>query len=182
MFYLPQLSKTNIIMKRIRIFQVLTVSALCSLLLIPAASFAGETTDFTGEWALNEDKSDLGEGRAFAAFKIAVTQEGNTITIERTRTGRDGEERTNSETLTLDGKENINEGERGSSTSVLTWSEDGNSLTIKSKREFNRQGETFEMNSTEVWTLGEDGKVLKIQSDISSSRGERSVTLVYEKK
>jgi hypothetical protein len=169
-------------MKRIRIFQVLTVSALCSLLLIPAASFAGEKTDFTGEWALNEDKSDLGEGGSFAAFKIAVTQEGNTITIERTRTGRDGEERTNSETLTLDGKENINEGERGSSTSVLTWSEDGNSLTIKSKREFNRQGETFEMNSTEVWTLAEDGTVLKIQSDISSSRGERSVTLVYDKK
>jgi hypothetical protein len=83
--------------------------------------------------------------------------------------------------LTLDGKENINEGERGSSSSVLTWSDDGSTLTIKSKREFNRQGETFEMNSTEVWTLAEDGKVLKIQSDISSSRGERSVTLVYEK-
>ena len=169
-------------MKRIRIFQVLTVTALCSLLLIPAASFAGEKTDFTGEWTLNEDKSDLGEGRAFAAFKIAVKQEGNTITIERTRMGRDGEERTNSETLTLDGKENINESERGSSSSVLKWSDDGSALTITSKREFNRQGETFEMNSTEVWTLAEDGKILKIQSDISSPRGERSVSLVYEKK
>ncbi|RLD65776.1 MAG: hypothetical protein DRI98_14360 [Bacteroidetes bacterium] len=155
---------------------------ICALLAIPSNSFAGDKVDFTGEWVLNESKSDLGEGRAFAAFKIAVKQEGNTITIERTRTGRDGEERTNSETLTLDGKENINEGERGSSTSVLTWSEDGNSLTIKSKREFNRQGETFEMNSTQVWTLAEDGKVLKIQSDISSSRGERSASLVYDKK
>ena len=169
-------------MKRIRIFQVLLVSALCSLLLIPTAAFAGEKTDFTGEWTLNEDKSDLGERGAFAAFKIAVKQEGNTITIERTRTGRDGEERTNSETLTMDGKENISESERGSSTSALTWSDDGTALTIKSKREFNRQGETFEMNSTEVWTLAEDGKILKIQSDISSSRGERSVSLVYEKK
>ncbi|RLD92035.1 MAG: hypothetical protein DRJ29_12825 [Bacteroidetes bacterium] len=155
---------------------------ICALLAIPSNSFAGDKVDFTGEWVLNEDKSDLGEGRAFAAFKIAVKQEGNTITIERTRTGRDGEERTNSETLTLDGKENIDEGERGSSTSVLSWSEDGNSLTIKSKREFNRQGETFEMNSTQVWTLAEDGKVLKIQSDISSSRGERSASLVYDKK
>ena len=169
-------------MKRIRIFQVLTISALCSLLLIPTAAFAGEKTDFTGEWTLNEDKSDLGERGAFAAFKIVVKQEGNTITIERTRTGRNGEERTNSETLTLDGKENISESERGSSASVLTWSDDGTALTIKSKREFNRQGETFEMNSTEVWKLAEDGKILKIQSDISSSRGERSVSLVYEKK
>jgi hypothetical protein len=169
-------------MKRIRIFQVLTVTALCSLLLIPAASFAGEKTDFTGEWTLNEDKSDLGEGGAFAAFKIAVKQEGNTITIERTRTGRDGEERTNSETLTLDGKENINESERGSSSSVLTLSDDGTALTIKSKREFNRQGETFEMNSTEVWMLAKDGKILNIQSAISSPRGERSLSMVYEKK
>ena len=168
-------------MKRIRIFQVLTVSTLCSLLLISTASFVGEKIDFTGEWTLNEDKSDLGEGRAFAAFKIVVKQEGNTITIERTRTGRDGEERTNSETLTLDGKENINENERGSSASVLTWSDDGSALTIMSKREFNRQGETFEMNSTEVWTLAKEGKILKIQSDISSPRGERSVSLVYEK-
>ncbi len=169
-------------MKQGRFFQVLSLSMICALLAIPSNSFAGDKVDFTGEWVLNEDKSDLGEGRAFAAFKIAVKQEGNTITIERTRTGRDGEERTNSETLTLDGKENIDEGERGSSTSVLSWSEDGNSLTIKSKREFNRQGETFEMNSTQVWTLAEDGKVLKIQSDISSSRGERSASLVYDKK
>lgn len=169
-------------MKQGRFFQVLSLSMICALLAIPSNSFAGDKVDFTGEWVLNESKSDLGEGRAFAAFKIAVKQEGNTITIERTRTGRDGEERTNSETLTLDGKENIDEGERGSSTSVLSWSEDGNSLTIKSKREFNRQGETFEMNSTQVWTLAEDGKVLKIQSDISSSRGERSASLVYDKK
>ena len=169
-------------MKQIRIFQMLTVAVIFSLLLIPATSFAGEKTDFTGEWTLNEDRSDLGEGRAFAAFKLAVKQDGNSITIERTRTGRDGEERSSSETLTLDGKENINEGERGTSNSVLTWSEDGSTLTIKSKREFNRQGETFEMNSTEVWTLAEDGKILKIQSEMSSSRGERSVTLIYEKK
>ena len=161
---------------------MLTVAVIFSLLLIPTTSFAGEKTDFTGEWTLNEDKSDLGEGRAFAAFKLAIKQDGNTITIERTRTGRDGEERTSSETFTLDGKENINESERGSSNAVLTWSDDGNTLTIKSKREFNRQGETFEINSTEVWTLAEDGKTLKIQSDISSPRGERSVSLIYEKK
>jgi len=169
-------------MKRIRNFPLLTVAVIFSLLLIPTASFAGEKTDFSGEWTLNEDKSNLDEGRAFAALKIAVKQDGNTIIIERTRTGRDGEERTSSETLTLDGKENLNEGERGSSTSVLTWSDDGITLTIKSKREFNRQGETFEINSTEVWTLAGDGKILSIQSDISSSRGERSATLVYEKK
>ena len=169
-------------MKQIRIFQLLALSVIISLLAIPSISFAGDLPDFTGEWTLNESKSDLGERRGFAAFKIVVKQEGNTLTIERTRTGRDGEERASSETLSMDGKENINENERGSSTSVVSWSEDGSALTIKATREFNRQGETFEMNSSEVWTLAEDGKILSIQSDISSSRGERSATLVYEKK
>lgn len=169
-------------MKHSRIFQVLTVSLICALLVIPTTSFAGEKTDFTGEWTLNESKSDLGEGRFFSAMKMTVKQEGNTITIDRTRTGRDGGERITSETLTLDGKENINKGENRSSTSIVTWSDDGTTLTIKSAREFSRQGETFEMNSTEVWTLAEDGKILNIQSDTSSSRGERSVILVYEKK
>lgn len=168
-------------MKQSRIFQVLSVSMICALLAIPSISFAGEKVDFTGEWTLNEDKSDFGDGPAFAAVKIVVKQEGNTITIKRTRMGRDGEERTSSETLTMDGKENINEGERGTSNSVVTWSDDGTNLYIKSKREFSRNGETFEMNSTEVWTLSEDGKILKIQSDVSSSRGERSVSLVYNK-
>ncbi len=79
-------------MKRIRTFQVLIVSLIIALLAIPSISFAGDLTDFTGEWALNEEKSDLGEGRGFAAFKIVVKQEGNTLTIERTRTGRNGEE------------------------------------------------------------------------------------------
>jgi len=169
-------------MKQSRIFQVLAVSMICAILAIPSISFAGDKVNFAGEWSLNEDKSDFGDGPAFAAIKIFVKQEGNTITIERTRMGRDGEERTSSETLTMDGKENINEGERGTSNSVVTWSDDGTTLTIKSVREFNRQGETFEMNSTEVWTLTEDGENLKIQSDISSSRGERSVSLVYDKK
>ena len=169
-------------MKHSRVFQVLVISMICSILVIPTVSFAGEKTDFTGEWTLNESKSDLGEGRFFSPSKIAIKQEGNTLTIERTRIGRDGGERITSETLTMDGKENINEGENRSSTSIVTWSEDGTTLTIKSAREFSRQGETFEMNSTEVWTLAEEGKILKIQSDTSSSRGERSVILVYEKK
>ena len=43
-------------------------------------------------------------------------------------------------------------------------------------------GLPFNMDGTEAWTLVEDGKILKIQSDTSSERGERSVTLIYEKK
>ena len=155
---------------------------LCSFLIIPAISFAAGKTDFTGEWTLNEDKSELGEGRFFSSLKIVVKQEANTITIDRTRTGRDGEERTISQTLTMDGKENKVEAENRSSTSVVTWSDDESAMTIKADSEFSRQGEVMKMKSEEIWTLEGDGKILKIQSSMSSPRGDRAVTLVYDKK
>ena len=166
-------------MKPTRNFQWCFLGIL-SLLLFSTASYAADKADFSGSWTLNESKSDLGEGRFFSAAKMSVNQEGNAITIERTRSGRDGQERTSSETITLDGKENVDKGDNRSTTSTATWSDDGTTLTIKSDIEFSRQGETMKMQRTEVWTLGEGGKILKIQSDSSSARGDRSVTLVYD--
>lgn len=101
-------------MKASKIFQVSALVLICSLLLVSTESYAAKKADFSGRWTLNEDKSDLGEGRFFAAVKLAITQDGKTITLERTRTGR-------------------------------------------------------------------DGKVLEIKSDSSSARGDRSVSLVYDK-
>jgi len=168
-------------MKRSRIFQMSALILLCSLLLVPVTSFAQKSADFSGKWTLNEDKSDLGEGRFFSASKMAITQDKKSITLERTRAGRDGEERTSSETITLDGKENVTETENRKTNSVATWSDDKSSLIIKSNIEINRQGEIMEMTRTETLSLGEDGKALKIKSDSSSSRGDRSVSLVYDK-
>ena len=176
-----QTCKFKTTMKRSRIFQMSALFLICSFLLISTESFAQKNVDFSGKWTLNEDKSDLGEGRFFSASKLAITQDGKAVTLERTRAGRDGEERTTSETITLDGKENVTETENRKTNSVATWSEDKSALTIKSTIEFSRQGETMEMIRTEVLTVGENGKVLLIQSDTSSSRGDRSVSLVYDK-
>jgi dipeptidyl aminopeptidase/acylaminoacyl peptidase len=168
-------------MKHKGTFRMLSLGVLASLMMIPALSFGAAKPDFSGQWTLNESKSEVGEGRFFSAAKMSVKQEGNTLTIERTRTTRNGEERTTSETLTMDGKENISEGNNRKTTSVVTWSDDGNTVTIRTTREFNRQGETFEMNTTEVWSLSDGGNTLTIQSDSSSRMGDRSATLVYNK-
>ena len=168
-------------MKRPKIFQLSAMALICSLLLVPVTSFAQKSVDFSGKWTLNEDKSDLGEGRFFASSKMAITQDKKSITLERTRAGRDGEERTSSETITLDGKENVTETKNRKTVSAATWSDDKSTLTIKSNIEFSRQGETMEMTRSETLTLGEDGKALNIKSDSSSSRGDRSVSLVFDK-
>jgi hypothetical protein len=169
-------------MKQKRNYHLRGMIMLCLFLIIPALSFAAGNTDFTGEWTLNNEKSELGEGRFFSPLRMTVKQEEVAITIDRTTTGRDGEERTISQTLTMDGKENKMESERRNSITFVTWSEDGSALTIKADSEFSRQGEVMKIKSEEIWTLEGDGKILKIQSSMSSPRGDRAVTLVYDKK
>ncbi len=168
-------------MKNTRSVQMLFLAGIAVMLLIPASSLAQGKLDFSGKWVLNEGKSQLGETRGFSAAELSVKQDGAAISLDRIRANRDGEMRTRSETLTADGKEHKDEGENRTTTSVATWSNDGKSLTIKYDIEFERQGETFTMKRTEVWTLDKSGKILTIQSDSSSQRGDSSVTLVYDK-
>ena len=168
-------------MKTKKISQFSVLALFCYFLLIPTISEAAPKINFSGDWTYNESNSNVGEGRGGrAASKMLVKQDGNNLMIERTRAGRDGQTRTDTEELTLDGKVVKNEGENRTSNTSAAWS--GNSLVIKSDMVMSRQGQSFEMKSTETWQLSEDGKTLTIQSNSSSSRGERTATLIYNKK
>ena len=167
-------------MKQRRFFHLYVMAMLCSLLVIPAASLSAQA-NFSGSWTLNESKSNLGEGRFRLSAQLSVKQQGDAITIERTRAGRDGQNTTTSETLTLDGKEIVNKTENRSSTSSATWAANKTSLTIKSTVESTRGDQAFTTTSTDTWTLDGTGSVLTIQSNSTSQRGDRSVTLVYDK-
>ena len=151
---------------------------LLAIVLLSASVIAA---DFSGAWTLNKDKSELGEGGRgrMAATKLVVDQIENSLAIESTRMGRNGEERTMKEEMTLDGKEaeqTTNFGKAVSKAGV-----DGDILTISTTRTFERNGETFEMKSEQKWQLAEAGKVLKIDLKSSSPRGEREMKLVYDK-
>ena len=157
------------------------MAVILSFLAFPAISFAGGNTDFSGKWIINETRSDPAEGRFMRSPELVVVQEGNNLTYERTFTTRDGEERKNSLALTLDGKESTDESQRRTVIASTSWAEDG-SLIIKSQMKINRQGETMEINTRETWKLEKTGKTLTIEYAASSSRGERSATLVYDLK
>ncbi len=146
------------------------------------ASTAPGKVNFSGQWTMNDSKSDIGGGGFGIAKSLKITQEGNNLTIDRTTTNRDGEERTMTGKYTLDGKECDNSMGNRTSKSVLTWSTDGKTLTITTNSKFDRNGQSFESKSVEVWTMGADGKTLNIDLNVSSQRGERHSTLVYDKK
>lgn len=141
-------------------------------------------TNFSGKWTMNSDKSKLPEGQGgmrMGGGDMVVTQAGNTLTVERTRTGRDGQAMTTTDKYTLDGKESVNTTQRGERKSVAKWSADGKSLTITTNMSFEMNGQTREIKSTEVWSLV-NPSTLSIESTRNGRNGDIKMTLVYDKK
>jgi len=144
-------------------------------------------TDFSGTWNLNAEKSiqpqgdQGGGGMRMGGGNFVAKQEANLLTIERTRTGQDGQSTTTTMKYTLDGKESINTSPRGDSKSVAKWSADGKSLTIETSRTMDMNGESMTMKSTEVWTLT-DAKTITVAATRQGPNGEVKTTMVYDKK
>lgn len=150
--------------------------------LFSMVAMAPAPVNLSGEWSLNNDKSEFGNSQfRFAANKLKITQDASNISIERSGTGRNGEAYSYTEKMTLDGKESENSTFQGRTRkSTAKWSPDGKSLTITSTMSFDRNGETFTVNSTEVYSLSSD-KVLAIDVDSTSPRGETKNKLIYDK-
>lgn len=161
-----------------------------STVFVTAAAFAAvcssytvrENANFSGDWTLNEQKSDLGEmGARIAAKKLKVTQTADALTSDKT-SNFNGEERKTTEKIALDGKESENTVFGNSKKkSTAKWADDGQTLTVTSNTAFERNGETLEIKGTENWKLADGGKTLSIESTSVSSRGTFTVKAVYEK-
>ena len=143
------------------------------------------SADFSGEWKLNEQKSDLGQfgGRGVAKTMKVTSSDAKGISIERTSTNQNGEAVVRKEALTFDGKESESTGGFGNSTRKATakWSDDGQSMIINAVMTLDRNGEKMEIKQNETWKLGDGGQTLTIESNSSSSFGESTMKLVYEK-
>lgn len=165
------------------IISIVRILAVSLLIVGGTAAYVIRKADFKGDWTFNEGKSKLGEGRfRMAAQKIKVTGEGEAITIERTSNTPNGETATSSEKLSFDGKatESTVFGSAKKS-SVGSWSANGEEMTIASTISGERNGQTFEIKTTEVWKLTDGGKTLTIDYTSVSQRGTSNQTFVYDK-
>lgn len=170
-------------MKNKRMFYLKSGLFIALSLLISAVSFAQSAANFSGSWAFNGSKSNLGEGGyRMISQKLTITQDQKSFTLERTFTGQDGEERKMSETYTLDGKQSVNPVFNTSKKSTAKWATDKKSLTVSSVIVFEMNGEKNEIKTVEVYKLANADKTLSIDSQSTSSMGERKASLVYDKK
>ncbi len=157
---------------------------LGGIAMIATAATIIVNADFKGEWTFNEGKSKLSEGRfRMNAQVIKVSADGDALVIERTSNTPNGEARTSSEKITTDGKQTEST-VFGNSKKVSTaaWSASGEELTITSNTKFERDGNTFEIKSVEIWKLLDGGKSLSLDVTTTTQRGETKNTFVYDKK
>ncbi|HVT86920.1 MAG TPA: hypothetical protein VHD35_17085 [Chitinophagaceae bacterium] len=156
------------------------------LLLAPAflLSFTlkPDHTNFSGDWKLNEGKSDLGQFASYATRSIKTVQDNDSISIARTAPSMNGDDFTSHETLTFDGKETESPlfGESKKIASAK-WADDGQSFTITYKLMLDFNGQQNEIEGTEKWSLADGGKTLVLENNSSSSFGDLSTKAVYDK-
>jgi hypothetical protein len=165
------------------------VSLAPLMLLLCAVVVLGQDAkpNFSGDWTLDREKSEMGEprsgggggggrGRGMGMGSFSITQDGETLVLKR-KVEFQGEERTFESRHTTDGKENINEGFRGSSIKSKThW--DGAKLVTESVMETpNGTRETKEVRS-----LSADGKTMTVEITSKGGFGEGTRKMVYNKK
>jgi hypothetical protein len=164
-------------------FKRITFLLVAAVIFSSAVPHHNVAINFSGDWKLNEQKSDLGEfGGRFAARKLKVNSTADSLSYERTATTQSGEEIVLKESIRFDGKESENTLFGNSKKkSTAKWADDGQSLSINSTLFFNRDGEVTEIKINETWKLADNGNSLIIESNSSSSFGENSMKLLYEK-
>lgn len=134
-----------------------------------------QTTDFSGKWSLNTEKSKLNADFSMAPAEMIITQNGNDLSIEK-HMNFQGQTMTTTDKLTLDGKECSNTGFMDApKKSTATWSED-KSLKVLSKMSM----QDNEIATTEIYK--KDGNNLVLDSSNKSSFGDMTEIMVFDKK
>jgi len=172
----------QIITRKIIGKKALILSAFAFTVIASSAAIVFANADFSGEWKLNESKSTLGQFGGRTAKKLKIEGNVESIAIQRASTNQAGEEMITNEKLTFDDKESESTVfGNNKKKSKAKWSDDGKTLTVKSTIVFDRNGESMEIKTTEIWTLMDDGKTLSIESTSTSSRGTNITKLIYDK-
>ena len=147
--------------------------------------------NFSGEWKLNESKSEsvgqfplcaFGGGDRMRSKTMKISGHAGFLTVDVASSSIDGALVTRQEKLIFDGKKSeatFVGSPREKSTA--RWSEDGQTITIVSVRSFDANSEKADFKITEIWKLINNGKSISVQVNSVSASGEHAMTLVYDR-
>ena len=175
------IKQTLTTMTAFRKFSIFLSAAI--LLVCSAATVSAQNANFTGEWNLNEGKSDLGQyGGRMAPKKLKIEGQADAISFERFNINQNGDPVTTKDKLTFDGKETESTVWGNSKKkSSAKWSADGHTLNVNSTILLDRNGEITEIKVTESWKVIDNGQAIALESTSNSSFGTNTMKLVYDK-
>lgn len=133
---------------------------------------------------MNEGKSELGQfGARGASGKVVIEQKADAVSFTKTSASFTGEEVTATETLTSNGKESeTTVFGTAKKKSTLQWAADGKTFTITFSIVFERNGQSFNLNGIETWSLYAEGKSLSVQTALTTPQGDITTKAAYDKK
>lgn len=176
---------------------------LCLCLSALAVSAQDKTPDFSGDWKLDIENSELGGRARIESMTMKVTQSETELSVERNvkRKGRDasiggalgggnrgrGRQRLRrgipATIYDLTGKETsvkISDGIMNGNTKLKAESSKGK-LMLTQDRILNTPRGERKMKSVESWELSDSGNTLTISTVRSTRRGERTTKMVFTK-
>jgi hypothetical protein len=130
--------------------------------------------NFTGSWKLDAANSDFGPMPGPDKMDRSIKHDDPKMVIKTTQSGPQGE-MTSEMTYVTDGNEFTNKMRGSDVKGTAKW--DGDKLVVNYKLDF--QGN--EIAIKEIWTMGADGKTMKVASQISAPQGEFERTVAFTK-
>jgi len=150
--------------------------ALVLTLVLFSSVAIGQKVNYSGDWKLNESKSELGYDFSMAPVTVALKHTKKTLDMKAVNVW-DGQELVTESHLTLDGKENENTGMGGTVvTSTAVVDKKTKAITIVTNGDSEGIGE---WTSTQLLTM-KDGNLV-IEFEAGSSMGEIFETYVFDK-
>jgi hypothetical protein len=161
--------------------QTLAAVGVLAFLVTVNVPLEAQTVDFSGIWSLDREASELPEFRGGGGFgrgmatTVEITQNEERFVIMEQRAD-DG-----SWTITylLDGSESTNDAGRAPLTSMSSW--DGATLVTEGSRSISTPRGDFTIDVVEQRSLSDNGQTMTIRSLLTTSRGDRTTTLVYRR-
>ena len=147
---------------------------IVALAFLSATAF-GQKVNFSGDWKLNEDESELGYEFSLAPKAMKVEHTKKTLDVTNVSEW-DGQEIETKAHYTLDGEVSENPGFEDSVTKS-TAGYDKKTKTLKVVTDGEVQGMSYTL--TQIYSMKDDK--LNVESEAASDMGEMMETFVFEK-
>lgn len=173
-------------MKNIKLSLFAVLLAIGSISLTAFKPYS-DPVDFTGEWILIIEKSELGNASIPRSGKSSfkIIQQTPVIIMEKSFTDSTGNVHSAFDTIAFDGKVkklNAGNGQFVQRSITKAWSADQQVMTLLSKFLADNNGEPVEFTGTETWSLTNGGKTLTIVNETVLPDRTEKAKLVYTRK